>query len=512
MSFVNNKLIAQNTAMLYVRMIILMAVMLYTSRVVLDVLGVEDYGIYSLIGGIIALFSFISNALVSAMQRFLNVALGQKDEDKYHRVYVMGFNLFFLFSVSLLLIGETAGLWFVNNKLNIPVGRESVAFWVYQFSIVTLIVHLLRTPDNASIIAHECMSFYAYLSIGEALLKLCIVFLLQLFAMDKLLLYAILYLTATILVNVAIKVYCNKKFAECRYNWLWDRQLFRELLSFSGWSLLSNGTRTVTMQGENIFLNQYYSVSVNAARGIAAQVYNAVNTFLINFQTAFKPQLTKSYAAAEMKTHFSLLYSSSKFSFYLLLVLVVPIIFNLDALLGAWLVKVPLYTKEFCQYVLLAYLVDALASPLGTSISANGNIKGLQISIAVVFVIQLIASFFALHAGWPPYIVSVFILVSHSIHYLFYIYFCKQLCQLKLGDYFKQVLLPLVPICFFVPILPFFLQGFSSNIWWTFVFCVVDIFWVLLFVWLLGMKKEEKKFIMSMFSYFFSDKDTKCKY
>lgn len=500
MTFVDSKRIAKNTALLYVRMIILMAVTLYTSRVVLAVLGVDDYGIYSLIGGIIALFSFISNAFVSAMQRFFNVALGEPDHDKYHRVYVMGFNLFFLFSAFLLLIGETVGLWFVNNKLNIPDGREMAAFWVYQISIVTLIAHLLRTPDNASIIAYERMGFYAYLSIGEALLKLGIVFLLQLFAMDKLLLYVILYLVATVLINIAYKVYCNKMFAECKYNWLWDKKLFCELLSFSGWSLLSNGTRTVTMQGENIFLNQYYSVSVNAARGIAAQVYNAVNTFLTNFQTAFKPQLTKSYAASEMENHYSLLYRSSKFSFYLLLLLVVPIIFNLDALLGAWLVEVPLYTKEFCIFVLLAYLADALASPLGTSIAANGNIKGLQISIAIVFVVQLFASFFALRTGFPPYIVSVFILVSHTIHYVFYIYFCKKICQLRLVDYLRKVLLPLIPICIVAPILPYFLQKYSTNIWWALGLCIVDVLWGLFFVWFIGLEKGEKAFIKSAVS------------
>ncbi len=498
MSFVDNKRIAKNTALLYIRMILLMAVTLYTSRVILSVLGVDDYGIYSLIGGIIALFSFISNALVSAMQRFFNVAMGEHDEGKYHRVYIMGINLFLLFSAFLLVIGETIGLWFVINKLNIPAGREAAAYWVYQLSIVTLIVHLLRTPDNASIIAHERMGFYAYLSIGEALLKLGIVFLLKLFTFDKLILYVILYLVATILINIAYKIYCNSQFAACRYNWLWDKPLLKELLSFSGWSLLSNGSRTVTMQGENIFLNQYYSVSVNAARGVAAQVYNAVNTFLANFQTAFKPQLTKSYAAGEMNNHYSLLYRTSKYSFYLLLFLVVPIIFNLDALLSAWLVEVPKYTKEFCVFVLLAYLADALASPLGTSISANGNIKGLQISIAVVFLFQLIASFFALRAGWPPYIVSVFILLSHTIHYLFYIYFCKKLCGLELKTYFKQVLFPLIPISLISPLLPWLLQRFSDSIWRALLLCVVDFLWVLLFVWLLGMTKEEKKYIKNV--------------
>ena len=497
MSFVDNKRIAKNTAMLYIRMIILMAVTLYTSRVILAVLGVDDYGIYSLIGGIIALFSFISQALVQAMQRFFNVALGKGDNDRYHRVYIMGYNIFILFSAFLIIIGETVGLWFVSNKLNIPDGRETAALWVYQISIITLIVQLLRTPDNASIIAHERMNFYAYISIGEAFIKLGIVFLLKLFAIDKLILYVLLYLLASILINLIYKIYCNRRFSECHYNWLWDRSLFKEMLSFSGWTLLSNGSRTITMQGENIFLNQYYSVSVNAARGVAAQVYNAVNTFLTNFVTAFNPQLTKSYAAGEVKEHFSLLYRASKFSFYLLLILVVPIIFNLESLLGAWLVEVPKYTREFCVFVLLAYLADSLVKPLGTSISANGNIKGVQISIAVVFLVQLFASFFALRAGWPPYIVSVFILISHSIHYLFYIYFCKRLCGLELKAYFKKVLLPLIPISFLAPVLPWYLQRYSNGIWCALGLCIVDVLWVVLFIWFLGLDKTEKAFIKS---------------
>lgn len=498
MSFVNTKKIAKNTVLLYVRMILLMAVSFYTSRVILATLGVDDYGLYNLIGGIITLFSFISGSLVSAMQRYFNVALGQHDEAKYHRVYVMGYNLIILFSVIVLLVGETVGLWFVNNKLNVPEGRETAAFWVYQFSILTMIVHLLKTPDNASIIAHERMGFYAYLSIGEALLKLGIVYFLQLFEIDKLILYVILYFAASVLINVAYKVYCNRSFTVCHYKWLWDSALSKELLSFSGWSLLTSGTRTVTMQSENVFLNQNYSVSVNAARGVASQVYNTINTFVQNFVIAFRPQLIKSYAAGEMENHFSLVYRSSKFSFYLLLVLVIPAVFNLDALLGVWLVEVPLYTKEFCIFVLLAYLADALATPLSISIYANGNIKGIQISTSVVFVLQLIASFFALKAKWPPYIVSVFIFVSHSIHYLFYIFFCKRLCHLHLRKYLIKVVLPLVPVCIISPLLPWFLQKFSVGFWRAFGLCVVDVVWGLLVIWLLGMGKEEKQYVKSI--------------
>lgn len=498
MSFSDSKRIAKNTGVLYIRMIILMLVTLYTSRVILATLGIDDYGIYTLIGGFISIFSFIGHALVYAMQRFFNVALGQQDRERFKRIYSMGINIFILFSLLLLVIGETVGLWYVKYKMNIPPGRETAAMWVYQISIITLIVQLFRTPDNAAIIAHEKMSFYAYLSIGEAVLKLLIVFALQLFNSDKLILYVLLYLAASFVINIAYKLYCNAKFEECRYKIMWDGVLFKDMISFSGWSLLNSGSRTVTMQMENIFLNRYYSVSVNAARGVASQVYNAVNLFLTNFQTAFRPQLTKTYAAGEMDEHYGLLNRSSKFSFYLLLILVVPIAFNMDALLSLWLVDVPLYTKEFCIYVMLAYLMDALAMPLWTSIAANGNIKGVQITTAAVFVVQMFASLFALRAGWPPYIVSVFILVSHTIHYFLYLFYCKKLCGINLKKYLKTVILPLIPICVLSPVLPYILQRYTNGgIWLALGLLVIDACWILILVWLLGLDKSEKSFIRS---------------
>lgn len=499
MAFSDSKRIAKNTAVLYVRMIILMLVTLYTSRVILSTLGIEDYGIYTLIGGFISIFSFVSHALVNSMQRFFNIALGQQDRERFRRIYMMGINIFIIFSFILLVLGETVGLWYIKCKMNIPLGRENAAFWVYQISIITLIVQLFRTPDNAAIIAHEKMSFYAYLSIGEAVLKLLIVFTLQLFHSDKLILYVILYLAASLLINLAYKIYCNAKFSECHYRLLWDKPLFKEMVSFSGWSLLNSGSRTITMQIENIFLNRYYSVSVNAAMGVASQVYNAINLFLTNFQTAFKPQLTKTYAAGEMPEHYSLLNRSSKFSFYLLLILVVPIVYNLDVLLSVWLVEVPQFTKDFCIYVLLAYLVDALAMPLWTSIAANGDIKGAQISTSIVFVIQLFASFFALKAGWPPYIVSIFILVSHSIHYFLYLYFCKKICDINMKCYFKTVILPLIPISLLSPLVPYFLQKYSVNLLWALALLTIDAVWIAVLIWLLGLNKGEKTFLKTYF-------------
>lgn len=504
MSMINNKRIIRNTVLLYIRMILLMIITLYTSRVILSVLGVTDYGIYSLVGGVISLFSFVSNSIVASIQRYFNVALGENDEEKYQRIYVMGINMIIIFSLLLLFIGETIGLWFINNRMNIPEGRESAVFWVYQISLFTLIVQLFRSPNNASIIAYEKMDFYAYLSIIEVLFKLAIVFLLQIFNADKLILYVLLYLIVTIIINIIYKLYCVRSFNACRYKLLWDKILLKKLFSFSGWSLLSNGTRTVTMQGENIFLNQNYSVNVNAARGIAAQVYNAVNIFLTNFQTAFRPQLIKTYAVGEMDQHYNLLYRSSKFSYYLLLTLAIPIIYNLDLILDLWLVEVPAYTKEFCIFVLFAYLVDALAMPLWISISANGNIRNIQISISVVFIIQLVASYFALKAKYPPYIVSVFILLSHSIHLIFYLYYCIKQCKLKLIDYVKKVIAPLIPVTILSLLITYTISlNTCNNIYMSFVCIFMEVLSILLVIWMVGMNKQEKLYLKKIMSSIF---------
>ena len=417
----DNKRIAKNTVLLYFRMLLLMAVTLYTSRVILATIGIEDYGIHNLIGGFVTLFSFISTSLVASIQRYFNVALGKRNEEEFKHVYSMSINMFVIFSFFLLVIGETFGYWFVITQLNIPSGREDAAMWVYQISIVTLIVNLFRTPNNAAIIAHERMKFYAFLGVAEAILKLLIVFLLQWIGGDSLIIYVLLYLITTLIVNLAYKCYCNINFSSCHYKYYWDSRLFKELMCFSGWNLLGSGSRTLTNQGVNFFINRYYSVSLNAAQGIASTVYNAVNLFLTNFQTAFKPQLIKTYAAGEMKQHYLLITRTAKFSLYLMLIVVVPLIFNLYPILQAWLVEVPDYTEYFIIFILMAYLTDAICAPLQTSIFANGNIKGLQITTSILNVFQLVLCFFFLRAKLLPYISAVITFVVHGLFFIVYV-------------------------------------------------------------------------------------------
>ena len=484
--------------MLYLRMLLLMAVSLYTSRVILAALGVEDFGIYNLIGGFITLFSFISQALVGAMQRYFNVSLGKGDRVEYQKVYSIGINLFAIFSVSLLIVGETVGLWFVKTQLNIPAGRETATLWVYQVSLLTLIVNLFRTPNQASIIAHERMEFYAYISIFEAILKLTIVFLLGRFAVDKLILYVLLYFGSTLLINVLYSIYCRVKIPECRYSFVWDKPLLKSLLSFSGWNMMSGGARVLKSQGDAFFLNRYYSVAVNGAFGVAAQVYNAVNLFLNNFQTAFNPQLVQSYASGEMDAHYKLINRSAKFSYYLLLLIVVPVIFNLEGLLDLWLKEVPQYTQEFCFFVLLAYLVDALGAPLGVSVNASGRIKKMQLISTSLLLAGLLAGFLCLKSGAQPYVISIIILAVHIGFWMNYMYNARRYSDVNIRKYLKDTVVPVAFTSLLALTVPFGLGYIKVSRWMVLLVCAADLLWVSAIIWGMGLSKEERSYVFSL--------------
>lgn len=494
MSVVDNKKIAKNTVMLYIRMLLLMAVSLYTSRVVLQVLGIEDYGIYNLVGGFISIFSIVQSAMVSAVQRFFNVTIGQGDDEQYTRIYSMSINIFAIISAFLLIVGGLIGSWFVYNFLNLPEGREITAVWVFILSVITSIVNLFRAPDNASIIAFEKMDFYAFISILEAILKLLIVFLLMQFNSDKLILYCLLYLFTTLVINIAYKIFVNKNFSLCRYRLLWDREIFKKLFVFSGWNLLTQSAHIVETQGESFLTNRYYGVSLNAAKGISAQVYNAVNLFLINFQVSFKPQLIKSYAAGEYESHYQLIYRASKFSFLLLSIIVFPLIFNLESLLPLWLVEVPPFTKEFCIYILLAYLFDSVSAPLSMSIFAQGNIKSISIWSAVLYFLGLLLSYAGFKIFDLPYITAIICMMVHALILICYMHYAQNLCGVSILNFTKKVLIPIIVV------MPFFIAStwgisqFMDNVWLEVPLCVV----VAVFVaFTIGMTKSERRYILS---------------
>ncbi|MBM6993136.1 MAG: lipopolysaccharide biosynthesis protein, partial [Prevotella sp.] len=357
----NNKRILKNTMFLYIRMFVIMIVSLFTSRVVLQVLGTSDYGTYNIIGGVVVLFSFINGALTSATQRYLNFYIGKNDPQGTQNVFSMSMNIYILLSVIFLVLAETIGLWFVDTQLNIPPERMNAALWVYQFTVFTFMLNLTRIPYNASLIAYEKMDFYAYLSLLDVILKLVIVYLLYISPVDKLIFYGFLLMMVNVVDNVAYRVYCHKKFQTCHYQRKWDRSMAKELFGFSGWSLFGNLANVGAQQGLNILVNIFYGVTLSAALGIANQVSSYIVQFFTNFQTAFNPQIVKYYASGEITKFFKLIFRASKLSYYLMLLISFPFMLKINGILNLWLVDVPQYTAIFCQLILVFYLLEALA-------------------------------------------------------------------------------------------------------------------------------------------------------
>lgn len=497
MSQVDNRRIAKNTIFLYVRMLLIMGVTLYTSRVILHTLGIDDYGIYNLIAGFVTLFSFISNALVNAMQRYFNVAIGQEDTEAYKRYYSMSFNILFAFSLIIVLLGETIGLWFVQNKLNIPIERENAAFWTYQLALLTFVLSVLRTPFNASIIAYERMSFYAYISIGEVLLRLAVVFLLSFILLDKLILYSALYLVLVLFITLLYYHYCKKNFKTCTYYRFWDKKLLRELLSFSGWSLMGQSAVVITNQGQSIFINQFFSVAANAAMGVAGQLTSAIDQFVVNFQTAFNPQIIKTYAVKDYGNHYMLLFRASKFSYYLLLLLMLPICFNVDLLLGFWLTEIPEYTDRFCISILISYMFAAYSCPFTTCIFATGKIKNYEICHTLIFIITLVASYIFLYLGYKPYMIADLGILTQVLMLVLRLYCAKKEAGVSISNYVRVVLMPTLSVTVVSFVVAYLSHYFSSGVFGAFLSMTCTIAFITVAIILIGIDKNERNYLLN---------------
>jgi O-antigen/teichoic acid export membrane protein len=380
----NNKRIAKNTFMLYVRMLLIMAVTLYTSRIVLNILGVEDFGIYNVVGGVIILFAFITGAMSSATQRYLNYELGKGDFDKLKTVFSTSIFIHFILSLIILIVGETVGLWFLENKMVIPENRIHAAFWVYQISVLSCIINIISIPYNAAIIAREKMNIFAYISIFEAFAKLFTIYLLKLVTADRLIYYAIFICIVQLIIRVIYGWYCKRNLQETRLVFLWDKKLFYSMLSFSGWNIFGNIAGVGMSQGTNILLNMFFGPGVNAAKGISTQVQTAVHSFCTNFQMAINPQIYKTYASGDIKQAHKLIFISSRLSLYLILIFSLPIMLETKQILHIWLQTVPDYSEIFVQLTLVISMFQALASPLITGNAATGNIRKLMTTVAFI--------------------------------------------------------------------------------------------------------------------------------
>lgn len=399
----NSKRIAKNTLLLYFRMLLTIVVGLYSSRVVLNTLGVSDYGVYNVVGGIVAMLSFLNSALTAASQRFIAFELGCGNTSKLKKIFCTSVTIHTTLAVIIFVIAETIGLWFVNTHLNIDEGRMVAANWVYQFSIFTFILTVLSVPYNSCIVAHEHMNAFAYISILEVTLKLFIVYLLLVINYDKLITYGILVFAVALVVRLTYGIYCKRHFEECTYHFNFDRKLFKEMFSFAGWSVIGNLGFSFKDQAANVILNLFFGTIVNAARGVALQVNGIIAGFSTNFMMALNPQITKQYASGDVESSMKLVYSGSRYSFYLLAFIAIPVMINLDYLLKLWLGTVPEYTSDFLFLALVAALINSIAQPLVTALQATGKIKVFQILICIVMLCELPLAYLILYLGGKPY-------------------------------------------------------------------------------------------------------------
>lgn len=505
----NTKRIARNTAMLYIRMLFSMAVGLYTSRIVLNALGVSDFGTYNIIGGVVVLFAFLKNALSTATQRFLNIEMGKGDSLALKKVFNTSMTVHISIAAIILVLSETIGLWFVNTQLNLPAGRMDAVNWVYQLTLIAFIVDILIVPYNASIVANEKMTFYAYISIVEVTIKLAIAFLFVYIGSDRLISFTALNTVSAILFLFLYKIYCTKKFAFCYYERIWDKELYRKLVSFSGWSLLGGMANVGKSQGVNIILNIFCGVAINAAAGIANQLSVALNNFVFNFQQAFSPQIMKSYAANDHVYFSKLIFQTARFSYYMLLILSLPVLMNTEIILKLWLKNVPEYTLAFSRLTIIYILIDAISGPLWVSIQAIGKIRNYQIVVSIVLLLNLPVSYVFLKFGLPPYSVLWAGIVLCVAALIVRLVFLKKLISFPSGQFSKEVLLKISIVTLVSLPVPILIRLYTTGYWGMALSVALSLLSVGISIYTLGLNNNERTLIKNKISGFIPKKLSK---
>lgn len=498
----SNKRIVKNTFYLYIRMGITLLVQLYTSRVVLNVLGVNDFGLWSVIASLVVSFSFFSGPLTTATQRFLNFEIGSGGGE-LRKIFNTSLLLFIAIAILLFFVLESVGVWFLNVHMNIAPERLPAANWVFQFSIFSFIVTFLRMPYESAIIAEEKMSFYAVICILEAVLLLVIVYVLLIpKEIDKLIVYGILTFISKLVVSLCYKFYCNKNIKYTAFRLIYDKGRIKELASFSGWNLFGAVASASATQGVNVLLNMFFGVAVNAAYGIASQVGVGVKSFITNFQKAANPQLVKSYASSEIIHMQSLLCGIGKYSYFLLLALAFPAIMNMDWILHFWLGNVvPLNTALFCDLMLLQMLIVCLGDPIDTAVFATGKIRNYQIVLGFLVTLNIVFSYCLFKMGFPPIstlivkcIVEIFILAAR-------LWFVHIKIALPLRVYLLKTIVPIVCVTLIiVMIMLWIFDWFSFGNGWKGMVSNCLLFYMLYFpcIWFVGLRSSERKKVSLM--------------
>lgn len=489
----------KNSLFLFVRMVVVLIIGLYTSRVVLRTLGFEDYGIYNVVGSVVMFFTFLNTALTEATSRFLTYELGRGDPGKLGRTYSMAINAHIMLALLMVIILEAGGVWFVNHRLNIAPERMTAANWCFQLSVLSLAVNVMAVPFSSSIIAHEHMNCFALVSISEAVLKLGAVLALVAFKSDKLIAYSALILGVNVIVRLMYAVYCHFKLRDCRYERCFDTKLLGQFASYSGYSLLTCSADGITMQSRNIFFNWFTGVLANAAMGVANQVMNVINGFVDTFTKAISPQIIKSYASGNGNYFMRLIFSSTKLNYLLFASISLPIALNMDFLLRVWLEEYPPYAGPFILAILLFTVFDVIQQPLWTAIHATGNIKIHEILMSSIKVLVIPVTYFALKSGLSP-VVTLYIWagfnVACAIVRTIYAHF---LIKLPMRDYLKKVILPILLVTLLSVPLPLWLSTVIENGWIrllvTGILCLAAIG---LAGYLVGLDSQEREFVSNL--------------
>lgn len=495
----NNKRIAKNTILLYIRMLLLLVIGLYTSRVVLSVLGVENYGIINVIAGFLTMFSFLTGSLSNAISRYITVGLGGADKVKLKNTFSTSFTVQLLLGVFIIVLIETFGLWFVNTKLNIPAGREEAALWCLHCSALSTFVSLLSVPLNATIIAHEKMSAFAYISLLEASLKLLICYALMISPIDKLVTYVILGVCVSLSTTSIYWYYGLKHFDECTLKVKIDRGLFREIWGFAGWNLFGNLAWILNTQGINMLMNMFFGVVVNAARGIADQINGIVLQFVSNFMTALNPQITKSYAAGNKDYAFSLACRGCRFSFYIMYILALPIIIESSQILRLWLGNPPEHADLFLQWTILSTFATLLGNTLVTLQNAHGDIRHYQIWITIFGCVPFPVTWLLFKLGAP----SVSAYYIYTLVYWGLIFVRYYLVHSKTGIPPKIYLIGVVLKCHItglvaalIPILIY--NCMEANITRLIIVAITSVMSSIATIYLIGLDLQEKTLVKRM--------------
>lgn len=498
-----SKRLVKNTALLYLRMIFLMIISLYTSRVILGALGVVDYGIYNVVGGVVTMFSMLSGSLTAAITRFITYELGAGNVKKLRKVFSATVTIQIVLALIIFFAAETVGLWFLNNKLVIPESRIIAANWCYQFSILTFVINLISIPYNSAIVAHERMSAFAYISIYEGISKLIIAFCISLSMIDKLFFYGLMCCLLAVSVRVIYGHYCKRNFEECSFHFVYDKSLLREIFGFAGWNFIGASSAVLRDQGGSMLINVFYGPVVNAAQAVAIKVNTTVQGFVSNFTMSLNPQIVKSYANGEHDYMYKLVYKGSRLAFYMLLIITMPLLFNTGFLMNAWLKEVPDHTILFVRLTLIYTMCESISNPLIHLMLATGKIRNYQIVVGGLQLLNLPLSYLLLKLGFYPEIILVVAIFVCHLCFLARLYMLKRMVGLSPIDFIKKVYINVLGVSCLSLIFPSLFNCSHIDGSYRFilssVICLISCSTIIYYI---GLSLSEREFLKSKVSFY----------